>query len=71
MGDQAFSSVAPKLWNSLPTEIRYALLVFLNLHLKLFQSSIQVNILLLLLLFFFFGGGGGGGGGLIHLCLLI
>ncbi len=22
MGDQAFSSVAPKLWNSLPTEIR-------------------------------------------------
>ncbi len=64
MGDQAFSSVAPKLWNSLPTEIRYALLEFLNLHLKLFQSSIQVNILLLL--FFFFWGGGGG-----HLCLLI
>ncbi len=24
MGDQAFSSVAPKLWNSLPTEIRQA-----------------------------------------------
>lgn len=38
MGDQAFSSVAPKLWNSLPTEIRHALLVFLNLHLKLIFS---------------------------------
>ncbi len=24
MGDRAFSSVAPKLWNSLPTEIRQA-----------------------------------------------
>ena len=24
MGDWAFSSVAPKLWNSLPTEIRQA-----------------------------------------------
>lgn len=35
MGDRAFSSVAPKLWNSLPSEIRNAP------SLKMFKSSLK------------------------------
>ncbi len=48
MGDQAFSSVAPKLWNSLPSEIRQ------SESFSVFKSSLKTFFSGLHICFFFF-----------------
>ncbi len=48
MGDQAFSSVAPKLWNSLPTEIRQAE------HFSVFKSSLKMFYSVSIFVIFYF-----------------